>query len=105
MIFRDAMSLTLVGPIAAGVIALTAAFALTAPAVLAAEQEPYGAFGPTPRAHLPAYADTDLRQLTDSAPEPVVAGERLNVELLRRFYARHGFEPVWTTRQEQANAL
>ena len=44
-------------------------------------------------------------ELLDSGPELVVAGERLNVELLRRFYARHGFEPVWTTRQAQANSL
>jgi len=50
-------------------------------------------------------ADTKLGQLIGSAPQSVVAGERLNVELLRRFYARHGFEPVWTTRQAQANSL
>src|SRR5205085_12672845 len=37
--------------------------------------------------------------------ESVVAGERLNLELLRRFYARHGFAPVWPTRQSQANSL
>src|SRR5206468_2160538 len=30
---------------------------------------------------------------------------RLNVDLLRRFYARHRFEPVWTTRPQQAAAL
>ncbi|HEY5379030.1 MAG TPA: L,D-transpeptidase family protein, partial [Pseudolabrys sp.] len=28
-----------------------------------------------------------------------------NVGLLRRFYARHGSEPVWTTRQAQAESL
>jgi murein L,D-transpeptidase YcbB/YkuD len=52
-----------------------------------------------------AYANTELGELIDSAPEFVVAGERLNVGLLRRFYARHGFEPIWTTRQAQANSL
>jgi hypothetical protein len=36
---------------------------------------------------------------------PMVAGEALDAELLRRFYARRGFEPVWITRQAQANAL
>lgn len=36
---------------------------------------------------------------------PMVAGETLDAELLRRFYVRRGFEPVWNTRQEQANAL
>ncbi|MBR0665807.1 L,D-transpeptidase family protein [Roseomonas hellenica] len=50
-------------------------------------------------------ADTELRDLSDDAPELVVAGERLNAGLLRRFYARHGFEPVWTTRQTQADSL
>jgi murein L,D-transpeptidase YcbB/YkuD len=50
-------------------------------------------------------SNTELGKLIDSAPELVVAGERLNVGLLRRFYAGHGFEPVWTNRQEQANSL
>jgi murein L,D-transpeptidase YcbB/YkuD len=52
-----------------------------------------------------AYANRDLGELINNAPELVVAGERLNVGLLRRFYARHGFAPVWTTRQAQANSL
>jgi len=52
-----------------------------------------------------AHAKTELGDLIESAPRPVVAGERLNVELLRRFYARHGFAPVWTTRQSQADSL
>lgn len=52
-----------------------------------------------------AYAKTELRELIESAPQPVVAGEGLNVELLRRFYARHGFAPVWTTRKAQADSL
>jgi murein L,D-transpeptidase YcbB/YkuD len=49
-------------------------------------------------------ADTELGDLI-GAPELAVAGERLNVGLLRRFYARHGFEPVWTTRQAEAESL
>lgn len=52
-----------------------------------------------------AYADTRLAELIDSAPKSVGAGERLNGNLLRRFYARHGFAPVWTNRQAQANSL
>lgn len=52
-----------------------------------------------------AYADARLGELIESAPQAVVAGERLNVELLRRFYARRGFAPVWTTREAQANSL
>lgn len=38
-------------------------------------------------------------------PPPVVAGERLDGALLRRFYTRRDFEPVWTTRQAQAGAF
>jgi L,D-transpeptidase YcbB len=52
-----------------------------------------------------AYANTRLGELIENAPKSVVAGERLNAELLRRFYARHGFAPVWTTREAQANSL
>ncbi len=50
-------------------------------------------------------ADTELRARIDGVPEVIVAGERLNVGLLQRFYARHGFEPVWTMRTAQANSL
>jgi murein L,D-transpeptidase YcbB/YkuD len=99
------------GPIARGAIALAAACALAAPAVLASDQEAGAAFVPAPRAPMAppapmgAYANAELGELIKSAPELVVAGERLNVGLLRRFYARHGFAPVWTTRQSQANSL
>jgi L,D-transpeptidase YcbB len=58
-----------------------------------------------PPAATPLYANTEISELIDSGTAPVVAGERLNVGLLRRFYASHGFEPIWTTRQAQANAL
>jgi L,D-transpeptidase YcbB len=75
--------------IAGGIIALAAAFALAA-------------CGADPD---PAAANTELGELIDGAPELVVAGERLNVGLLRRFYAGHGFQPVWTTRQAQADSL
>jgi len=60
---------------------------------------------PAPPVSMAASANTELGKLLDSAPELVVAGERLNVELLRRFYARHGFEPVWTAQPAQANSL
>ena len=50
-----------------------------------------------------ASAHTELRALIDGAP--FVAGEKLNVDLLRRFYARHGYSPVWTTRPGKAEAL
>jgi murein L,D-transpeptidase YcbB/YkuD len=51
------------------------------------------------------HANTALGNAIGSTPGLVVAGERLNVGLLRRFYGRHGFEPVWATRQAQATAL
>jgi murein L,D-transpeptidase YcbB/YkuD len=54
---------------------------------------------------LPPQADTGLGTLSDGSPELVVAGERLNGGLLRRFYARRGFERVWATRQAQADSL
>jgi L,D-transpeptidase YcbB len=93
-----------IAPIAGGAIAL-AACAATTPTVPAADQEAGAAFvaaAPAPRG---AYASAGLGRLIDSAPELAVAGERLNVGLLRRFYARHDFAPVWTTRQLQANSL
>jgi L,D-transpeptidase YcbB len=77
----------MLGRIAGRALALAIAYALAAPPVLAADQ----------------YARTELGDLIAGAP--VVAGERLNVELLRRFYARHGFAPVWPARQSQADSL
>ncbi|MBB5372734.1 L,D-transpeptidase scaffold domain-containing protein [Acidocella aromatica] len=50
-------------------------------------------------------ANTELGNLINGTPELEVSGEHLNAELLRRFYVRHSFEPVWTTRQAQVNAL
>jgi murein L,D-transpeptidase YcbB/YkuD len=60
---------------------------------------------PAPPAPMAAYANTELGNLLGSGRELVVAGTRLNVGLLRRFYARHGFELVWATRPAQANSL
>jgi murein L,D-transpeptidase YcbB/YkuD len=97
--------LALVRHIADGAIALAAACALATSPVLAADQKPGAAFALAPPAPMAAYANTELGKLLDSALELVVAGKRLNVGLLRRFYARHGFEPVWTTRPAQANSL
>lgn len=48
---------------------------------------------------------TDLARLIDNARGPVVAGQRLNVAALREFYQRHDFNPVWSRRQRQADAL
>ncbi len=94
-----------VGPLAGGAIALAAACALAMPAALAADREPGAAFLPAAPAPMVAHGNTKLGQQIESTPELVVAGERLNVGLLRRFYAHHGFAPVWTSRQLQANSL
>lgn len=93
------------GPVVGGAMALVVACALAAPAVLAAEPEPGAGFVPLPPAPIAAYANTGLRNLLESAPDLVIAGERLNVALLRRFYARHDFAPVWTARPAQASSL
>jgi len=50
-------------------------------------------------------AGSALRSLLEDTPAVAVAGERLNTGLLRRFYARHDDELVWTSRPAQARAL
>jgi murein L,D-transpeptidase YcbB/YkuD len=50
-------------------------------------------------------AYSDLGNRIDKASELAIAGEPLDAVLLRRFYARHDFQLVWTTRQAQANSL
>src|SRR4051812_25198512 len=85
--------------------ALAAGCAPDEATVRKADQEPAVALVSAPPKPVAADANARLGELIESGSKPVVAGERLNVELLRRFYARHGFAPVWTTRQAQANAL
>ena len=53
----------------------------------------------------PAAGDSALRARIESASGLVVAGEALHGSLLRKFYAAHNYEPVWPTRQAQADAL
>ncbi len=82
--------------IGGGVFALAAACALAA-----CSTDP----SPEEAAALALSANTKLAKLIDGETELVVAGESLDVGLLQRFYARHGFEPVWTNRQEQVKSL
>ena len=102
------------GWIAVGAIALAAVCAVAMPPALAAPPQPDAAVlvpasltpDETPPSAAPAPRPaTELGNRIDSAPGLVVGGERLNVGLLRRFYAAHAFEPVWTTRQAQADSL
>ena len=93
------------GLIAGHAMALAAAWMLASPAGLAADQGSGIGFPSAFPASVAANPSADLGQLLNSGSELVVAGERLNVDLLRRFYARHGFAPVWSNRQLQADSL
>src|SRR2546423_950698 len=52
----------------------------------------------------PTVPDTEIKVRLDRSGL-AIAGEHLHVGLLRRFYAAHGYEPVWNTREGQAKAL
>lgn len=95
--------------LAAGAIALTAACAPAEPTARATAKEaatvPTLALASAPARPAAADANPRLRELIESDLNSFVAGERLNVVLLRRFYARHGYAPVWTSRQPQADSL
>ena len=82
--------------LASGAMALAATCALAA---CGADPKPDIVSEPAPR------TDTALRNRIDGGPPLSVAGEELDVALLQKFYVRHGFEPVWTTQQAQANSL
>jgi murein L,D-transpeptidase YcbB/YkuD len=43
----------------------------------------------------PFVGNTELEDRLDTARRMTVAGERVHERLLRRFYAVHGYEPVW----------
>ena len=88
-----------VGSIAVGTIALVAACAPVPPVVVAAGPHSEAVVARAP------HANTEIGKLIDGTPELAVSGERLNVGLLRRFYASHGFNPIWTTRRAQADSL
>lgn len=94
-----------IGSIAVAAIALAAACSPAEPTVAATNKEPPVALVSAPPRPTMAHGNSTLRELIENAPKSVIAGERLNIDLLRRFYARHGFAPVWTTRQGQANSL
>ena len=87
---------------ARGGLSRRAAIALAAACAVAAcsdDPDPEADATPAPQ------TNTELENLLDGTQEVSVADESLNVKLLRRFYARHGFEPVWTDRQTQVDSL
>ena len=53
----------------------------------------------------PPHYNSELRDAIDGTHDVVIAGEHVNTELLRHFYARHDYEPVWSTRRDQASEL
>jgi murein L,D-transpeptidase YcbB/YkuD len=53
----------------------------------------------------PAAGDSELRNRIDTTAGLNIAGESLRGALLRPFYAAFNFQPVWTTRPRQAEAL
>lgn len=54
---------------------------------------------------MPQHADTELGNRIDAPVGVTVAGEKLDTELLRSFYARHDFDAVWPSHETQANKL
>jgi L,D-transpeptidase YcbB len=54
----------------------------------------------------PAFTgNVELKQRLDADGPLMVAGDRLGKELLQRFYAAHGYRPVWDSRPQVAAAL
>lgn len=82
--------------LAAAATALASALALAACGI---DELPETVAPPAPR------AGTDLRNLIESTPDLVVAGKHLDTKRLQGFYARHGYEPVWAARRDQAESL
>jgi murein L,D-transpeptidase YcbB/YkuD len=103
-LFRS-FSLSTRGLVGVAVALAASACASDEPTVSSVNHEPSLALVAASPAAAKASGKTELGQLIESSPKSGVAGERLNVELLRRFYARRGYAPVWTTRQGQANSL
>jgi murein L,D-transpeptidase YcbB/YkuD len=56
-------------------------------------------------ADVPGTGETEIQAKLNTPGGLVIAGERLHADLLREFYAAHNYQPVWTSRQAQANAL
>lgn len=48
---------------------------------------------------------TDITEVIDAGPDLAVSGQHLNADLLKRFYDRHGFRPVWASHKDAADSL
>jgi murein L,D-transpeptidase YcbB/YkuD len=66
---------------------------------------PGSAASPVTAAPTPTTADSEIKSRFDGTGTLAIAGEPVHTAQLRRFYAAHGYEMIWTTRQTQATAL
>ncbi len=53
----------------------------------------------------PFVGNPELKARLDLPGKLIVAGERMHEQLLRRFYAVHGYQTVWTDRSAEASQL
>ena len=63
--------------------------------------------GDAANANVPSVAPAPQTELQArlEASGGVIAGERLHMAVLREFYGKHNYQPVWSTHQAQADAL
>jgi L,D-transpeptidase YcbB len=57
-----------------------------------------------PNAAAPTAPDTEIKRRLDSGTLQI-GGARIHPALLQRFYANHGYDPVWESHQQQAATL
>jgi murein L,D-transpeptidase YcbB/YkuD len=92
------------GMLAAAILSIVVPMAPSAMAMAPEENAPSATAFPTVSA-VPGVADSEIKKRLDSAGNLTIAGEPMHAALLRRFYAAHGNEAIWATRQTQATAL
>lgn len=56
-------------------------------------------------ATIPNHAPTEIGRALNALASATAGGDTLNTGLLRRFYGRHDFEPVWDNHPAQAQAV
>jgi L,D-transpeptidase YcbB len=59
----------------------------------------------TPATLTPFVGNTEIEDRIEPASHLIVAGERLHEHVLRRFYAEHGWMPIWDSHPQAAAAL
>jgi murein L,D-transpeptidase YcbB/YkuD len=60
----------------------------------------------TPAADVaPFFGNPELKARLDAPGKLVISGERLHIDLLRRFYIAHGYRTVWEDRSAEASRL